>query len=99
MYATSLALSRQAEVLGVLANQTRLHMLYLLGQRARTVQELVVQTGKSQSSTSQHLKILRETGVVEVSAMGRYRVYSLSHQGYADMQELLFVVLRRQGER
>ncbi len=62
---------------GALSDQHRLKMVLLLGERPCTVDELRKKTGISQSSTSQHLKVLSEAGLVNCSKHGNFRIYSL----------------------
>jgi DNA-binding transcriptional ArsR family regulator len=40
----------------------------------------------SQAAISQHLRLLRDTGLVEARARGRNRVYRLRPDGFADLR-------------
>jgi DNA-binding transcriptional ArsR family regulator len=52
-------------------------MLQLLGLGERTAAELAAPFDMSQPAISQHLRVLREAGLVDVRKEGRHRVYSL----------------------
>jgi DNA-binding transcriptional ArsR family regulator len=52
-------------------------MLELLGARDRTVSELAAPFDMSQPAVSQHLRVLRDAGLVDVRKEGRHRIYHL----------------------
>lgn len=52
-------------------------MLELLGSGERTAAELAAPFDMSQPAVSQHLRVLRDAGLVDVRKEGRHRVYSL----------------------
>ena len=52
-------------------------MLELLGGGERTAAELAAPFDMTQPAVSQHLRVLREAGLVEVRKEGRFRVYCL----------------------
>ena len=60
-----------------LSDPHRRAVLALLLERPRPVGELVEQLGQSQPGTSQHLKVLREAGLVQVRQDANRRVYAL----------------------
>lgn len=62
------------------ADGTRRRILDLLAEEERSVNELLASfedEGLSQPALSQHLKVLREAGLVTVRRDGRRRIYSL----------------------
>ena len=61
----------------VLAEPHRRHILDLLREGERSVNELVAGLGLSQPGVSKHLRILREAGLVEVRADAQRRLYTL----------------------
>jgi DNA-binding transcriptional ArsR family regulator len=63
-----------------LADPTRRRILELLARGAHPVKELGARFPLSQPALSQHLRVLREAGLVRVRRDGRRRVYSL-HAG------------------
>jgi DNA-binding transcriptional ArsR family regulator len=52
-------------------------MLELLRARDRTVTELAEPFNMSQPAVSQHLRVLRDAGLVHVRKEGRHRIYRL----------------------
>ena len=65
------------KALEALADPTRLRMVELLARRERSVNEFVAEFSISQPGISRHLRVLRESGLVQVHEDGRRRVYSL----------------------
>ncbi len=61
----------------VIAEPTRRRILDLLRERPRMVGELTHQLGLSQPSTSKHLRVLREAGLVRVRQDAQRRWYEL----------------------
>ncbi|MFE4669902.1 ArsR/SmtB family transcription factor [Streptomyces sp. NPDC056716] len=61
-----------------LADPHRRAIVALLLERPRTVGEIVERAGLSQPSTSKHLKVLREAGLVRVRQDAQRRVYALN---------------------
>ena len=60
------------------ASPSRLELLDLLSQGARTVEALARQTGQSVATTSHHLQVLRRTRLVEAQKAGLYVTYRLA---------------------
>jgi DNA-binding transcriptional ArsR family regulator len=71
-------LSVAAEVLGHLADPTRLHLLRLLAEGAQDVTTLTAQVAASRSSVSQHLGRLRLAGLVRADRHGRRMLYRIT---------------------
>src|SRR5690349_17744993 len=69
-----------------LADPTRLAIVELLGQGARGAGEIGARFPISAPAVSQHLKALRETGLVRVEVDGQRRIYSLDPQGFEEME-------------
>jgi len=68
----------QAEVLKVLANPTRLDILHRLADGPLEVGRLAEAVGTTQPNASQHLAVLRSSGLVEAQRHGREIRYSLT---------------------
>jgi DNA-binding transcriptional ArsR family regulator len=73
----------------VLAEPTRRRILDLLLERPRPVGELVERLGLTQPGTSKHLKVLREAGLVRARQDAQRRVYELSPEPLAEVDEWL----------
>ena len=71
-------LALAAEVLGHLADPTRLHLLRLLAGGEQDVSTLTAQVDASRSSVSQHLGRLRLAGLVHAQRDGRRMLYRLA---------------------
>jgi len=71
------AVRRSADPYIALADPTRRRILTLLADHERPVGDLVQRFDVSQPAISQHLKVLREAGVVRVRRDGRQRLYSV----------------------
>ena len=65
-------------VFHALSDQKRRAIVELLGARPRTVSELCGEFDVTQGAVSQHLKVLRDAGLVTVRRDGRQRWYALS---------------------
>ncbi|HEU4975948.1 MAG TPA: metalloregulator ArsR/SmtB family transcription factor [Baekduia sp.] len=77
------------DLLAVLADPTRRRLLDLLLDGPRPVGELVGELGASQPSTSKHLRVLREAGLVHVHPDAQRRVYALRPQRLAELDAWL----------
>jgi DNA-binding transcriptional ArsR family regulator len=77
------------ELLNVLVEPTRRNILDLLLERPRTVGELVAELGTTQPSTSKHLRVLREAGLVQVHPDAQRRVYALRADRLAELDAWL----------
>jgi ArsR family transcriptional regulator len=71
-------LAAAAGTLRMLAEPTRLHLLWQLSQGPKTVTELTAAAGVSRTVVSQHLAKLRFSGLVDNRKDGRHVIYSLS---------------------
>lgn len=69
--------SGQEQVFKALADPTRRAMLNLLRESDRSASELALPFDMSQPAISQHLRILRDAGLVAARRSGRQQVYSL----------------------
>ena len=72
------ALAKAAQLFKVLGSQSRLELLHLIGREPRTVGALVEVTGLSQPLVSQHLRNLRQAGLVASSRSGKEITYELA---------------------
>ena len=68
----------QAEILKTLANPRRLEIIHRLAQGPCEVRRLAEDLGASQPNISQHLAVLRSTGLVDAERDGREVRYSLT---------------------
>ena len=69
-----------------IADPTRRRIVELLAERERTAGELVEEFDMSAPAISQHLKVLREAGLVTVRAEGQKRVQILNPEGFGELE-------------
>ena len=72
-------------VLAAVAEPNRRRILDLLVLRPQPVGELVRSLGLSQPSTSKHLRVLRDSGLVAASTRGKQRVYALRAEPFQEL--------------
>ncbi|MFT3782709.1 MAG: metalloregulator ArsR/SmtB family transcription factor [Nibricoccus sp.] len=72
-----------------IADPTRRRIVELLAERDRTAGELVDEFDMTAPAISQHLKVLREAGLVTVRAEGRSRVQMLNPAGFDELDAWL----------
>lgn len=82
-----------------LADPHRRAALELMLDRPRSVTELVERLELSQPSTSKHLRVLREAGLVTVRQDGQRRVYAVDPQPLAELHGWLARYRRLWDER
>ncbi|MFC6020985.1 ArsR/SmtB family transcription factor [Plantactinospora solaniradicis] len=78
------------DVFAALASPTRRQLLgLLLDQGARPVQELAEHFDMRRPSLSEHLRVLKDAGLVVERRAGRQRLYSLRPEPLRDLAEWL----------
>jgi DNA-binding transcriptional ArsR family regulator len=77
------------EALRAIANPRRRTMLELVWDRERGAGELARASGLSPAAASQHLRVLREAGLVRVRAEGNRRLYRSDPARMAALREAL----------
>ncbi|MER5386145.1 metalloregulator ArsR/SmtB family transcription factor [Streptomyces sp. NBC_00647] len=70
-------MSVDADLMRVLADPLRLRIVTLLARETLCSTHLIEETGAGQTNLSNHLKVLREAGVVETEPCGRFTYYRL----------------------
>lgn len=69
--------SAHADLIKVLADPLRLEIVTLLARETLCTTHLVEETGAKQTNLSNHLRVLREAGVVDTAPCGRFTYYRL----------------------
>ncbi|MEU3445634.1 metalloregulator ArsR/SmtB family transcription factor [Streptomyces thermolilacinus] len=69
--------SVDTELIRVLGDPLRLRIVTLLARETLCTTHLVEETGARQTNLSNHLRVLREAGVVETEPCGRFTYYKL----------------------
>jgi len=76
-------------VFEVIAEPRRRQILDLLRERERPVGELVDVLGLSQPGVSKHLRVLRDAGLVDVTADAQRRLYRIRPEPLQEIDEWL----------
>lgn len=82
-----------AQICSGLADTNRILILYTLSKRPLNVSELSETLGIPQPTTSRHLKVLRERGLVAAERDAQSIYYALSDQRVIEALDLLRAVL------
>ena len=69
-----------------LSDPTRRRIIEMLGERALPAGEIGGRFSLSPPAISQHLKVLREAGLVRVTVDGQRRIYSLDPDGLDEIE-------------
>ncbi|MCX4419472.1 ArsR/SmtB family transcription factor [Streptomyces mirabilis] len=78
-------MSVDTDLMRVLADPLRLHIVTLLAQETLCSTHLIKETGVKQTNLSNHLKVLREAGIVETEPCGRFTYYRLKPEVIASL--------------
>ena len=81
--------NRDADRWGALADGTRRAIVACLAEGPRAVGQLAAGLPVSRSAVSQHLKILKDAGLVEDVAEGTRRIYRLNPVALAALRDQL----------
>jgi DNA-binding transcriptional ArsR family regulator len=84
-----------AEGWGALADRTRRAIVASLADRPRSVGELAAQMPVSRPAVSQHLKVLKDAGLVSEHPEGTRRIYQLNPFALAALRDQLDTYWRR----
>lgn len=76
-------------VFGALANPTRRDILDLLLDGEQSVQDIAERFDMARPSVSEHLKVLRDCGLVDEEKRGRHRFYRVEPQQLHELQSWL----------
>ncbi|MFD5714106.1 ArsR/SmtB family transcription factor [Streptomyces pharetrae] len=75
------------DVIRVLGDPLRLQIVTLLARETLCTTHLVEEIGARQTNLSNHLKVLREAGIVETEPCGRFTYYKLKPEVLAGLSE------------
>jgi len=84
----------EADLCSSFTDPTRILILYALDERPRNVTELTLELQITQPTTSRHLRVLREKGLVIADRQGTTITYHLSDKRLIQALDLLRSVLR-----
>jgi DNA-binding transcriptional ArsR family regulator len=83
------AANRSDEAWTALGDPTRRAIVERLAERPRAVGELAAELPISRPAVSQHLRVLKEAGLVAERAAGTRRIYRLNPSGVAALRDQL----------
>ena len=72
--------------IGALGDPTRRAIFELVAARARPVGEIAAQVPVTRPAVSQHLKVLKEAGLVTDRPVGTRRIYQVDPAGLAELR-------------
>jgi len=72
----------QAEYCGILGNALRIQIIWTLGDRELTVTEIAESISASMQNTSQHLRLMKNKGVLHSRRAGREIYYRIADTKY-----------------
>lgn len=75
------------DVIRVLGDPLRLQIVTLLARETLCTAHLVEETGARQTNLSNHMKVLREAGIVETEPCGRFTYYKLKPEVLTGLSE------------
>jgi len=84
----------EADFCAALSDPTRIFILYALNERDLNVTELTNELGIPQPTTSRHLKVLRERGLVSTERQGTVITYHLADKRIIQALDLLRATMR-----
>jgi len=84
----------EADFCFALSDPTRIFILYALNGRPLNVTELTNELGIPQPTTSRHLKVLRDRGLVNTERQGTVITYSLADERIIQALDLLRSAMR-----
>jgi DNA-binding transcriptional ArsR family regulator len=82
-------MAMHAETLAALGEPNRLRIIELLRAGPRTVNDIHVRLKLRQSQASQHLKVLKDVGLVAIEPRAQRRFYSLRAEPLKQLHEWL----------
>jgi len=89
----NLVVEKYSETFKALSHPVRCGILVLLNQHECSVKEICEELHRRQSNISQHLQILRESGLLTFKNKGRRRIYKLNQNQQKIVEHLLEVKL------
>lgn len=84
-----MATYQQGDGLGALSDPSRRAIVLELAERPRAVGELAAALPISRPAVSQHLKVLKEAGLVAEHAEGTRRIYHVNEAGLSALRDQL----------
>ncbi|MAT98272.1 MAG: hypothetical protein CL608_14100 [Anaerolineaceae bacterium] len=90
---------QQAAVCRIFANPTRILILWSLADNEKSVSEIAALVGASLQNTSQHLRVMKEVGILQSRREGQTIYYRVSQNEYTQKCQLLLQIYRNVNEK
>ena len=88
------------ELFKLLADETRLRILFLLQQRSElNVRSLCQLLSQSQPAVSHHLALLRGAGLIEMRREGKHNFYRIVPKRFEELMDMMFAVSPADGNQ
>ena len=87
-------MTNREELLGAFSDPTRQAVLNLLRQRPSTVGELATQLPVSRPAVSQHLRVLKDAGLITERRQGTRRLYVANPQALGELRAAIEAMWR-----
>jgi len=71
----------------VLADPSRRQILQLLAEEPRTINSIAQNFEMSRPAVSKHLKVLHQSGFINIQDVGRKRYCTLKREGFKELQD------------
>lgn len=89
-HASGMVIRDLAQLFKILADETRLRILEMLGRRKELcVRDLWERLGQSQPAVSHHLGLLRTAGLVDTRHEGKHIYYRIDQQRFDELMTLV----------
>ena len=75
----------QAEFCGIFGNSRRIQIIWTLGDRELTVSEISEEIKASMQNTSQHLRLMKDKGVLQSRRDGREIYYRIADKKFSQI--------------
>ena len=92
-------IEERAEILKSIAHPTRITIIETLRAGEKCVCDIIEEIGMEQSNTSQHLSILKKSGILNCRKEGARVMYWVCHPEIHDMMKILDGILLSNAEK
>lgn len=89
-----MTIEERARILRALGTESRMQIIEVLKRGPLDVGDLAQRLGISQSAVSQHLKVLKELGLVTDQRHSYFIAYSLNPHAFSRLEEMMMRVCR-----
>lgn len=86
-----------ARILKAFADERRLDILIQLQNGEQSASELIEKLDIGQSTLSHHMRILYDSGVVQMRKSGKFVYYSISEEGCSQIMDIIDALIKVSG--